>query len=245
MRGAAANKRTVMVSLPITNLRRFDTHRLLPAKYSPHNDSVLTRLSDDDDEALQRIFELDNATNARLKAEEGRSLGISLRELVFRVPNYRVINAAFTHPNPLGARFSTPQRGAWYAAFEFATAKAEVIFHKNIELAEINWTEREEIGYDDYLADFTAGFHDLRNVEHEALSPNSYVRSQELTVQLMENDSLGVIYPSVRWPGGTCLACFRPSVVANVRKDAHYRLIWTPLRGRFVRVDERISSPTT
>ena len=61
------------------------------------------------------------------------------------MPNYRVINAAFTHANPLGARFSTPERGAWYAAFELATAKAEVIFHKNIEFAEIDWKEREEI----------------------------------------------------------------------------------------------------
>jgi RES domain-containing protein len=234
-----------MVSLPVTNLRRFDTHRLLPAKYSPHDDSVLTRLSGEDDEALRLIFELDNATNSRILAEEGKSPGISLRELVFDKPNYRVINAAFTHPNPLGARFSTPERGAWYAAFELATAKAEVLFHKSVEFAEINWTEKEEIGYDDYLADFTADFHDLRKVVDEALNPNSYVRSQELALQLMESDSLGVIYPSVRREGGTCLACFRPSVVANVRKSAHYRLIWTPLRGRFVRRDAAVSSPTT
>ena len=134
--------------------RRFDTHRLLPAKYSPNYDSVLTRIADDED--LPLIFELDNATNARLQAEESLSPGISARDLVFHVPYYRVINAAFTHANPLGARFSTPDRGAWYAAFELATAKAEVIFHKSIEFAEIDWKEREEIRYDDYLADFTA-----------------------------------------------------------------------------------------
>jgi hypothetical protein len=212
-----------MVALPLTDLRRFDTHRLLPAKYSPHYDSVLTRIADDD-EQLQLIFELDNATNARLQAEENLSPGISQRELVFHVPNYRVINAAFTHPNPLGARFSTPERGAWYAAFEPATAKAEVIFHKSI-------------GYDDYLADFTAAFHDLRGVVDEALSPSSYVRSQQLAVELLELGSLGIIYPSVRREGGTCIACFRPSVVANVRKSTRYRLIWTPLRARFVRQD--------
>jgi RES domain-containing protein len=207
----------------------------LPAKYSPNDDSVLTRLSGEDDEVLQLIFELDNATNARIWAEEGRSPGIGPHELVIHVPYYRVINAAFTHPNPLGARFSTPERGAWYAAFELATAKAEVLFHKNIEFAEIDWKEKEEIGYDDYLADFTAPFHDLRGLEDEALSPTSYVRSQELAAELMETGSLGVIYPSVRREGGTCLACFRPSVVAHVRKSARYRLIWTPLRGRFVR----------
>jgi RES domain-containing protein len=224
-----------MVSIPLTNLRRFDTHRLLPAKYSPNYDSVLTRIADD--EHLQLIFELDNATNARLQAEENLSPGISPRELVFHVPNYRVINAAFTHPHPLGARFSTPQRGAWYAAFELATAKTEVLFHKSIEFAEIAWQEREEIGYDDYLADFTAPFHDLRqrDVTDETLSPSSYVRSQQLAVELMELGSLGIVYPSVRREGGTCIACFRPSIVANVRKSAQYRLIWTPLQARFVR----------
>ncbi len=223
-----------MDTIPVTNLRRFDTHRLLPAKYSPNYDSVLTRL-DVSDEQLQLIFELDNATNARLQAEENLLPGISARELVFQVPHYRVINAAFTHANPLGARFSTPDRGAWYAAFELATAKAEVLFHKGIEFAEINWKEREEIGYDDYLADFTASFHDLRGISDEALSPVSYVRSQQLAVELMEQGSLGLIYPSVRREGGTCLACFRPSVVANVRKSAQYRLIWTPLKARLVR----------
>jgi RES domain-containing protein len=223
-----------MVSIPLTNLRRFDTHRLLPAKYSPHGDSVLTRIADDD-EHLQLIFELDNATNARLQAEENLRPGISFRELVFKVPNYRVINAAFTHANPLGARFSSPDRGAWYAAFELATAKAEVLFHKSIEFAEIDWTAREEIGYDDYLADFTAPFHDLRGVKDEALSPTSYVRSQQLASELMELDSLGIIYPSVRREGGTCVACFRPSIVGNVRKSTRYRLIWTPQSARIIR----------
>jgi hypothetical protein len=221
------------VTIPLTDLRRFDTHRLLPAKYSPNNDSVLTRIADDED--LKSIFELDNATNGRLLAEEDRTPGINSRELVFHVPNYRVINAAFTHANPLGARFSTPERGAWYAAFELATAKAEVLFHKSIEFAEINWREREEIGYDDYLADFTTTFHDLRGIEDEALSPTSYKRSQQLAVELMASGSLGIIYPSVRREGGTCLACFRPSVVANVRKSARYHLIWTPLRAQIVR----------
>src|SRR6202034_4911752 len=202
-------------------------------KYSPNYDSVLTRIADDED--LPFVFQLDDATNGRLLAEEDRTPGINSRELVFHVPNYRVINAAFTHANPLGARFSTPERGAWYAAFELATAKAEVLFHKSIEFAEIDWKEREEIGYDDYLADFTAAFHDLTGVADEALSPTSYVRSQQLAVELLELGSLGIIYPSVRREGGTCIACFRPSVVANVRKSTRYRLIWTPLRPHFVR----------
>ena len=224
-----------MTTIPVSNIRCFDTHRLLPAKYSPHYESVLTRIADDED--LQLIFVLDNATNARLRAEEGLSPDIDARDLVYDVPNYHIINAAFTHANPLGARFSTPHRGAWYAAFELATAKAEVLFHKSVEFAEIDWKEREEIQYDDYLADFTAPFHDLRGIEDDALSPTSYVRSQQLTVELMELGSLGIVDPSVRREGGTCVACFRPSIVANVRKSTPFRLIWTPLRARMVRQD--------
>ena len=226
-----------MATIPVSNIRCFDTHRLLPAKYSPNFDSVLTRIADGED--LKLIFELDDATNARLQAEEGLSPDISVRDLVFDVPCYRVINAAFTHANPLGARFSTPHRGAWYAAFELTTAKAEVLFHKSVEFAEIDWKEREEIQYDDYLADFTAPFHDLRGIEDDALSPTSYIRSQELAVELMELGSLGIVYPSVRREGGTCLACFRPSIVANVRKSTPYRLIWTPLRARIVRQESK------
>ena len=37
---------------------------------------------------------------------------------------------------------------------------------------------------------------------------------------------MGIIYPSVRHPGGTNLACFRPALVGNVRKAQTYRLTW-------------------
>jgi hypothetical protein len=59
-----------------------------------------------------------------------------------------------------------------------------------------------------------------------------------LAVELLESGSLGIIYPVVRRDGGTCIACFRPSVVGNVRKSMRYLLIWTPLRARFVRQAE-------
>ena len=38
--------------------------------------------------------------------------------------------------------------------------------------------------------------------------------------------ALGIVYPSVRHQGGTCLACFRPALVNNVRKHARYRFTW-------------------
>ena len=212
---------------PVRRLARRDTHRLIPSKYSEGGDSVLTRIAGDDAH-LAEIFELDSATNDRLLAENDRLPGIGVHELVFGVPHYRIVNAAFTHAHPLGSRFNGPDRGAWYAAFALATAQAEVAFHKSVELAEVGWREEETITYDDYLADFTAEFHDLRAARGFAacLDPASYVESQALAERLLAAGALGIVYPSVRHKPGTCLACFRPALVNNVRKNARHRFTW-------------------
>jgi RES domain-containing protein len=216
------------VTLPRTSLvRRHDTHRLIPSKFSDGGASVLVRIADNDAH-LKDIFDLDNATNDRLLAENNLLPGIGIHELVFGVPCYRIVNAAFCHAHPLGSRFNGPDRGAWYAAFEVVTAQAEVAFHKSVELAEVGWFE-EEITYDDYLADFSADFHDLRADARlkSCLAPANYVASQDLAQRLLDSGSLGVVYPSVRRSGGTCVACFRPALVMNVRKGRTYRCVWT------------------
>jgi len=176
---------------------------------------------------LSALFDLDNATNERLLAENDRTAGIGAHELIFGIPYYRVVNAAFTHPHPLGSRFNSPERGAWYATFEIATAKAEVAFHKTVQLAEIDRFE-DDVTFDDYLADFNAEFHDLRNAPKFAasLNPASYVESQALAEILLHAGALGIVYPSVRRTGGTCVACLRPALVANVRKAKTYRFRW-------------------
>jgi len=212
---------------PVALVRQFDTHRLVLSRHLPHSDSVLVAISDDDAH-LQAIFELDAATNDRLLAAQQRLPGIGLDELVFGVPHSGVINAAFCHPHPLGSRFNGPNRGAWYAAFDVETSKAEVGFHKTVQLAEIGRFE-DTVTYDDYRCDVTATFHDLRSDPPGArqwLDPDSYIESQTLAERLLEADSLGVVYPSVRHHGGTCVACFRPALVANVRRGKTYRFTW-------------------
>jgi RES domain-containing protein len=211
---------------PLTLLRQFDTCRLIQSRFADVEDSVLAPLAGSADE-LHDLFDLDNATNARLIAEHGGAPGIGIDELVFRVPNYRIVNAAFTYARPEGSRFNDGERGAWYCAFDIDTALAEITFHKTVEYAEIDYFH-DSVSYQCMLADFTAQFHDLRRSEDypECLDPASYVQSQRLAERLLEEGSTGVIFPSVRRPGGTNLACFRPALVGNVRKGAAYRLTW-------------------
>ena len=181
----------------------------------------------DNDRHLADIFDLDHATNERLRAEHDLAPGIGVHELVFGTPHFRVVNAAFTHPHPLGSRFNGPDRGAWYTARELETAQTEVAFHKTLDLAEIGRFE-DEVTYDDYLSDVTAELHDLRDRRTfgRYLAPNSYVASQALAERLLMAGALGVIYPSVRRVGGTCIACLRPAIVGNVRHARTYRFTW-------------------
>jgi len=207
-------------------VRRNDTHRLIPSKYSDGGASVLVRIADDD-RHLQDIFDLDGLTNDRLAAERNLLPGIGIDELVFGVPQARIVNAAFCHAHPFGSRFNGPDRGAWYAAFEVETAQAEVAFHKTVELAEIGRFD-ESVTYDDYRADFSAELHDLRGDARFAgcLAPESYEASQDLAAALLDTGALGVVYPSVRHARGICLACFRPALVGNVRKGTTWRFTW-------------------
>ena len=210
---------------PIAVIRQYDTHRLIPSKYS-EGASVLVRVASSDED-LAIIFDLDHATNDRLLAENDLLPGIDTHELVFGIPYYRIVNAAFCHAQPLGSRFNGPDRGAWYAAFEVETSQAEVAFHKSVELAEIGWVE-ESVTYDDYLADFSGSFHDIRGNPGFAAchGPGSYLASQALAERLLAAGSLGIAYTSARRPPGECLACFRPALVTNVRKDATWRFSW-------------------
>ena len=154
--------------------------------------------------------------------------GIGLEELVFGVPNATIVNASFCHAHPLGSRFNGPDRGAWYAGFALETSQAEVAFHKTVQLAEIGRFE-DSVTYDDYLADFSATVHDLRSARafRRCLDPASYIASQSLAEELLDAGSLGVVYPSVRHEGGTCLACFRPALVGNVRRGRTWRFTWS------------------
>jgi hypothetical protein len=203
-----------------SSIHQDDTHRLIPAKYAERQPSVLRRIADDDRE-LRDLFELDSATNERLLGETNLLPGITVHELVFGVPHYHIINAAFTHAQPSGSRFNGPERGAWYAGFALETAQAEVAFHFAEELREIPaWMEPETRAYRDYLADFRGEFHDIRDDPRfmSCLNPNSYRDSQRLARDLLNHGAAGVIYPSVRHRGGTCIGCFRPALVTNVRE---------------------------
>jgi RES domain-containing protein len=196
------------------------THRLIPYRYSDRGRPILNLLAQDDDDLLRDLTELEGATNDRLLGESGRLPGVSAIELVSGFRLAHIVNASFAHAHPLGGRFNSAGRGAWYAAFEIQTAQAEVAFHRATELKEVGWKEEEVSPYVDYLADFRHEFHDIQGDPDfvDSLDPNSYTTSQALGLKLLNSGSAGIVYPSVRDKDGVCIACFRPPLVLNVRE---------------------------
>jgi hypothetical protein len=212
------------LSPPVTRVVWRDTARLIPSRYPSVGlfDGVASR----DD--LELVLELESWTNDRISNEVGLLHAVDREEWVAGRPMASVIMAAFCHPHPAGSRFSSAQRGAWYAGRKLDTAIAESVYHRGRELKEIGVTDaRMEMRL--YQADFRTTFHDLRSGDAEyrpLLHPDSYAASQSLAAQLLAAESHGVVYPSVRHRGGECVACFRPPLVTNVRAAAHYVFVW-------------------
>jgi hypothetical protein len=212
-----------MNSLPPEALIRWKgTARLVPSRFPVVG--LFDRVAAPDD--LDAIFELEGWTNDRISAELGILQTIPRDEWVVGQPMASVVMAAYCHPRPGGGRFSTDGRGAWYAARTIEAAFSESIYHRSRELAEIGVLEaRMQMRL--YWSDFSTRFHDIRGADAPALyDPDDYSASQRFARQLLSTGSNGLVYRSVRHPGGECVACFRPRLVKDVRIGGHYEYRW-------------------
>ena len=192
-------------------------------------EAVLAPLVDDPDE-LAALAEIEGATSSRLRAEERGIPGLAANELVHDVPHAHFINASFAYARPRQQnRFNGSERGAWYAALDVATCLAEVAFHLGRFLAEAG-DHRATVDYVEMLCSLAGDFVDLRgHPAHPALDPDpdaGYPEGNALAARARAAGLNGVIYPSVRHAGGTCLAALRPGAVQSVRQGAVYRMTW-------------------
>jgi len=54
----------------------------------------------------------------------------------------------------------------------------------------------------------------------------AYAAGQELAQRLRASGSGGIVYSSVRRPGGECAAVFRPRLLSNCRQERHLAYVW-------------------
>lgn len=192
-------------------------------------EAVLAPLADSADE-LALLAEIEGATSARLNAEARGRSGLASAELVHGVPHARFINASFAYAKPRQPmRFSSAERGAWYAALAVETCLAEVGHHLTLALADAG-DFNAVVDYGEMLASIAGLFADLRAVPaHASLDPDpaiGYPAGNAVAAAAIAGGHVGIIYPSVRHPGGTCIAALWPNAVQSVVQGAMYRLTW-------------------
>ncbi|MES2029898.1 MAG: RES family NAD+ phosphorylase [Pseudomonadota bacterium] len=192
-------------------------------------DSVLHDLVDASE--LDLLSEIEGATSNRRIAQARGAGEVQSYELVYGVPHAHFINASFAYAKPREPnRFNGAERGAWYAGFEIETSLAEVRFHLTEALAaagDFNAT----VEYAEMFASFAGEFVDLRpHPTHQSLHPEKtigYPAGNALAEAARARGLNGIIYPSVRHPGGTCLAALFPHAVQSVAQGSVYRMVWS------------------
>jgi hypothetical protein len=204
-------------------------------------DPVLRKLVDEAD--LAALEEIEGATSGRLRAEATGAERLDRRELVYGVAHAHFINAAFAYfmPRTLN-RFSGPGRGAWYAALALDTCVAEVAFHMERELANVA-DFNATVDYAELYASFIGDFVDLRDATPLPgfLDPDpdkSYPAGNAFADAVRGAGHYGIVYPSARHPGGTCLVALVPHAVQSVAQGSVIRLAWSGKPGpRVSRLD--------
>jgi hypothetical protein len=185
-------------------------------------------------EILSDVAEIESATSARLLAQNRGDTKIEAAEFVAGLPHAAFINAAFAYWRPRELnRFNGPGRGAWYAALEVETCIAEVTFHLTRELERVK-DFNATVEYAELFASFAGEFVDLREIRPAPLCLHpeialGYPAGNAVAEAARAQGRYGIIYPSVRYPSGTCLAALWPHAVQSVAQGQVIRLAW---RGR-------------
>jgi RES domain len=126
-------------------------------------------------------------------------------------------------------RFSRGHFGVLYAGRQFETALLETIHHYARFMARTKepagWTSQ----FREIILDIKGRLHDLRAGSlglAAVLDPDDYGEAQTLGERLHTTASEGLVYQSVRNPGGECAALFYPDLAANPRQGRHLDYHW-------------------
>jgi hypothetical protein len=184
-------------------------------------ETVFERVASPQDLAL--VLEILDSGRTRIAADD----------LPTPVPGVAFVLAPFRVPRT--SRFSDGSFGVLYAANRERVARAEYGFHLCRFLAATAEPPQSFTLYRLSLEIRGRQFADLRP-DAAALAdvmesePARYGRAQALGAELREQSAEGVVFPSVRSPGGTCVGVFRPRCVTRCERTARLYVEWTGTR---------------
>ena len=222
-----------MVSPPVNHVTWPQTHRIVRARFPPIDlfediaapvdwDAIASAEAKTNPRFAETIGNLDLVPPARRVAGDGASW----------------VMAPFVHASPdRPSRFSDGRFGVYYAGDRYEVALFETIHHHTRFMRAtgeaLGWTSdfRELVGTVD------TDLHDIRGdaAFHDCLHPADYTAAQALGEALRAEGSDGVVYDSVRYTTGQCIAVFWPDIVSIPVQGRHLSYYWSGERVRYVR----------
>jgi hypothetical protein len=206
----------------VTHERWVPSFRAVASKYPAV--SVYDRISDAANFAT--LLEIEALTNPRAREEAGAFRKVRPEDAIAG-PGTTPIMASFAYSGP--SRFCDGTFGVYYAGREEETAVAESRYHTE---AFLRATQQPSIDVDKrlYGATIEGDFDDVRGRSMRsklyAAAPDDYAFAQRYAYRLYDRNRVdGILYNSVRNPGGQCVAAFRPRIVskAHIRKYIQFR----------------------
>jgi hypothetical protein len=182
----------------------------------------------------EALASVEAKANPRIRMEIG-DLG--------KVPPARRVNgtgasfvmAPFVHCSPLRpGRFTDGTYGIYYAGDREEVALAETIHHHGRFMAATSEPAGWTSDFRALVGSVDRDLHDV-NAVPDALHPTDYRPSQIVGADLRNDGSDGLVWDSVRLPGGKCMGAFWPDVVTIPVQGAHYCYHWDGDRVDYVK----------
>lgn len=175
------------------------------------------------------LLSAEQKTNPRIMATIG-NLDLVPADRRVGGPGASWLMASFTHVSrDRPSRFSAGDYGVLYVGDRYETALFETIHHHARFMARTaeppGWTSQ----FREIVLDVAADLADLRGGETGAgdlLDPVNYTPAQHFAAQLRTTDADGIVYPSVRHPGGECVALFYPDCASAPLQGRHLDYHW-------------------
>ncbi|PIE40573.1 MAG: hypothetical protein CSA49_07735 [Gammaproteobacteria bacterium] len=196
-----------------------DTYRLIPSHFPPI--ALFENLLDPAE--LDAAYALESLTNDRLQDEVGNIALIPPEDRVTG-SGTTAIMAAFTHVG-VESRFTKGRFGVYYAGLDLDTAMAESKFSRARFMSATNEAP-QVLTMRCYHCVVNADLVDVRD-DRKVHEPDSFIYAQALAEKLKRQNEQGILYRSVRHPGGQCIAALRPSALTPPAIQAgHYQFYW-------------------
>lgn len=132
----------------------------------------------------------------------------------------QAIDYPFTSDTTVSSRYGDGTVRVWYGALEENTALAETCWHQIQQLRAI---EGVTAPVTRYRAVYTVRAHGLflelrgKEVEYPELLDDDYAATQAIAKQVANQGLPGLLFPSARWPEGSCLAAFRAEPLTDAQ----------------------------